>query len=145
MEIIRFLHSWNRWIVVVIAVVAVIYFALGWLQKRPWDKNAGLLIRVFPILMDIQWGLGILLIGTFAFASGSFSMDTVIRHMWEHGFTMTIAVVIGHLSAIWRKRDLPDAIRYRNNLFVVLAVLVVIILGIGVLPSLIQWRFFTGA
>jgi hypothetical protein len=145
MDILRFLHSWNRWLIVVVAVVAVVYFALGWLQKRPWDKNAGLLIRVFPILMDIQWLLGLLLIGAFAFASGNFSFQTIIRHMWEHGFAMTIAVVVAHLSAIWRKRELPDDIRYRNNLFVVVGTIVVIILGIFVLPAAIQWRFFTGA
>lgn len=139
MDFLRLLHSWNRWLLVIVAIAAIVYFAYGLLQKRSWDKNANLLMRVFPILVDIQWALGLLFfLQTWAQQGG------MVRHGWEHAFTMTIAVVVAHLSAMWKRKELPDSVRYRNNLLVVIGVLVIVFVGIMVLPQFIQWRFYTG-
>ncbi|MFN8371579.1 MAG: hypothetical protein U0694_01695 [Anaerolineae bacterium] len=140
MDFLRLLHSWDRWLLLVVAVVAIAYFALGLLQKRAWDKNAALLLRVFPILVDIQWLLGLL----FFFQTWA-QQNGMARHGWEHAFTMTIALIIAHVPMAWRRKELPDNVRYRNNLLVVVGVVVVVFLGITVLPSVIQWRFYTGA
>ncbi len=139
MDFLRLLHSWNRWLVLIVAIVALVYFALGLLQKRSWDKNAALLARVFPIIVNIQWLLGVLfLLQTWAQQGG------VAPPIWGHALTMTIAGGIAGMTAMWRKRELPDDIRYRNHLLVVIVVLIVIFIGITLLPAFIQWRFYTG-
>ncbi|NWF70193.1 MAG: hypothetical protein HXY40_13995 [Chloroflexi bacterium] len=145
MDILRLLHSWNRWLLLVVIVVAVIYFLIGWLQKRPWDSRASTLVRVFPILVDIQWALGLLFFLQLAFSSGSFDLGVLGRHNWEHAFTMTIALLLAHVPMMWRKRAMSDEKRYRNHFLVVVGLVAVIVLGIFVLPSVIQWRFYTGA
>jgi heme A synthase len=139
MDFLRLLHSWNRWLLVIVVIAALVYFAWGLLQKRSWDKNADLLMRVLPILVDIQWLLGLLFfLQTWAQQGG------MSRHGWEHAFWMTLTLVVAHVPMAWRKRDLPDSIRYRNNLLVVIGVVVLVLVGIMTLPSPIQWRFYTG-
>ena len=39
-ELLRFAHSWLRWVVVIVAVVAFIYMLMGVLQSRGYDKAA---------------------------------------------------------------------------------------------------------
>lgn len=135
--IFQFLHSWARWIFLVAAVVALGYFALGWLQKRVWDRRAQLIQTVFTIMMDVQWLLGLLLFIVWGAMTG-----LGFRYRWEHLFMQTVALVVAHLPMIWRKKELPDATRYQRALLVVVAVLVLIIVGIFTLPGAIQWRFY---
>ena len=49
MDVVLTIHSINRWAIVVVAAVAVIRFAIGWLGKqdyRPMDRG----------LMSALWG-----------------------------------------------------------------------------------------
>src|SRR5688572_31285129 len=54
-------HSWVRWAIVVLAVVAVLRAITGWQNRRPWmkaDERAGLLLGIG---VDLQVVLGLLL------------------------------------------------------------------------------------
>lgn len=136
-EISRFLHSWTRWLLLIVVVVALGYFLLQWLQNGAWTKRAQTLLTVFSSLIGTQWLLGILLLVVYG-SQTSFGQ----RHFWEHLFTQTIALFVAHLHFMWRRRQFTDRIRYRNGLLLIIAVLVLIMIGIVVLPQGIQWRFY---
>ena len=49
----------------------------------------------------------------------------------EHAITMIIAAVVAHLPARWKNVD--DKTRFRNNLFVIVAVIVLVVIGVSLL------------
>ena len=73
--------------------------------------------------MDLQALLGIiLLIGL-----------GIERFRIEHAIIMIIAIVILHLSVLWRNKS--DYVRYRNNLLAIVVSMIVVVIGVGVLPQ----------
>ena len=136
-QIFRFLHSWNRWLLVVVTLLTLLYFARGWLTSQPWTKYAQRLLSIFSGLVDLQWLLGLILLISFGSMTGF-----GIRHYWEHLIIQTIAVVVAHLHVRWRKQALEDRGRYQRGFLLVIGVLVLLFVGISVLPAGIQWRAF---
>ena len=123
------LHSWVRWLIVLVAVLAVAKFAYGWMNKATLDKMDRGLMSGFSGLIDLQALLGILLI---------LGMGWNQAYRIEHAITMIVAAVLAHVPMRWRKDTSATALR--NNLFVVVGVVIVMIVGIGVLPGL-RWMF----
>jgi uncharacterized membrane protein YphA (DoxX/SURF4 family) len=117
------IHSIVRWIVVVVAVIALLKFAAGWLGKMPFQSMDRGLMAGFTGLLDLQLLLGIILLIVLG----------IERYRLEHAFTMIIALVLVHLARRWR--EAPDAIRFRNNFLVILAAILLIIAGVLVLPQ----------
>lgn len=123
------LHSLVRWIVVLVALVAIVKFALGWLQKANAQKIDRTLMSAFSGLVDLQILLGLVLL----LMTGDFSMPRI-----EHLVTMIVAAVVAHLPMRWRNDTSTKALR--NNLLVVVAVIVLVVAGIASLPGN-RWFF----
>lgn len=111
-------HSWLRWIVVIVGVVVVIKFCLGWLGNQDWKPLDTRLAALFPMLIDIQLLLGLLLyfvlspITTGALGNFGAAMSNPIQRFYavEHIFMMLIAVVVAHIgSALVKKRATATA------------------------------------
>jgi hypothetical protein len=127
MDILLTLHSLLRWVLVAVMAVTAIVLLLAWL--RPSDSGMDRrLMTVFLGVLDTQVLLGIILIVWMGATGGGFA-----RHQIEHAITMLVAVFVAHLSARWRKAEV--AVRARNNFFVLLGVLVLIVLGVNALPQ----------
>jgi hypothetical protein len=122
-------HSILRWIIVLVAVIAIVKFALGWLRGMEFKGMDRGLMSGFSGLMDLQVTLGIIFLLWSGIGAGAgFPMYRI-----EHGITMIIAAVVAHLSARWKNAD--AATRFRNNLFVILASIVLVVVGISTLPG----------
>jgi hypothetical protein len=101
-------HSWLRWVVLLLGVVAVARAAAGRFGRRPWtpaDDAAG---RWFVISIDLQALIGLLLY--FFFSSFTMSAwrdmagamaDAVIR-FWavEHVIGMLAATIFAHVARV---------------------------------------------
>ena len=121
MNIILALHNINRWLIIIVGLIAIIKFAAGWLRKQqflPMDRG---LMSGFTGLLDLQLLLGIILIINAGFS----------RTFVEHAFAMLIAVVVAHLSALWR--NVSDTVKFRNNFAAVAGALIIIHLGLAVI------------
>jgi hypothetical protein len=138
MVIARVLHSWTRWIFLIVALVALVMFILGLIQKRAWDKRANTLLNIYSSVLGLQWLFGLILLVSWGSIIG-FNQ----RHFWEHLTVQTIAVIVANAHHGWRRRELPDAARWRNGLLAIVISLALIIVGIILLPVDIQWRFYT--
>ena len=138
MVIARVLHSWTRWAFLIVAIAALVVFILGLIQKRAWDKRANTLLNVYSSVLSLQWLFGVILLISWGSIIG-FNQ----RHFWEHLTVQTIAVIVANAHHGWRRRELPDAARWRNGLLVIVISLALIMVGIMLLPVDIQWRFYT--
>lgn len=114
------IHGEVRWLVVLAAVVVIIKFLIGWLGKRNYASVDRTLLTVLTILLDINvlLGLVILLFG------GGFTGPRL-----EHATTMILAAIAAHMTAIWRKSS-DSSLKYRNQLFMVLLAVVLVIFGV---------------
>lgn len=140
MDILRFLHSGVRWLVLLVALVNLVYFALGWLQGRHYDRTARRLMSAFGGVISLQWLIGVIFLIVLGGQTG-----LGVRHYWEHLTVMTVAVFVANVPNILRRRELNDKQRYLVNLGSVIAVIVLVVIGISLLPEAIRWRFFLPA
>ena len=128
MNILLAIHSLIRWIILSIAIVAIVKFAIGWLRGGAFKGMDRGLTSGFSGLMDLQATLGIILLLVLGFSeSGGFPIYRIV-----HGLIMIAAAVIGHLPTRWKTA--PDAIRFRNTLFCILGSLLLVIVGVLSLP-----------
>jgi uncharacterized membrane protein YphA (DoxX/SURF4 family) len=133
MDILLVIHSIFRWVVVLAGLVALVKFAIGWLGNREFSQFDDRLSRVFPILVDIQVTLGIILLIWGTLAGEGLPLSRV-----EHAVIMLVVAFVAHMTARWG--DAPDAIRFRNRFLVVLGTLLLIFVGVTVLPGgLSRW------
>jgi hypothetical protein len=134
----RHTHSLVRWIVVVVAIVALAKLALGLVQKSSYDTLTRRILVIFSGVTTLQWVIGL----AFLIVLGGIT-GFGIRHYWEHLFVMTVALGLSHMHNSKRWRDKADDIRYRNALIVVVAVIVLVVIGVALLPQ--GWRLFPPA
>ena len=114
------LHGGVRWLVVLIAVVAIVKFGLGWIRKSEFKGMDRGLMAAFTGLLDLNLLLGLVLL---------FGMGATVPYRMEHAFTMILALVAAHLSAIWRRSD-DSTRKFRNNLIVIAAASLLIVSGV---------------
>ncbi len=128
MNVLLSIHSIIRWLIVVVGLIALVKFALGWLRN---DRFAGMdrgLTSGFSGLIDLQTVLGIIFLLWSGLAGAGFPIYRI-----EHTTTMLIAAVVAHLPMRWK--NAPDKIRFRNTFVVILVTAVLIFAGVMRLPG----------
>lgn len=121
-NMIFYTHSGWRYIVIVVLVVAVAMMLIGWLGKRRWgvwDQRIGM---ITPIVIDIQWLLGLILwiiIGL-----------PMAGHFMEHIVTMTLALIAAHIGWSRTKRATDDGVKFRTA--AITYIVAGILVGLGV-------------
>ncbi len=128
MGIVLTLHSFVRWLIVLVALIGLVKFGLGYFRKQAPNQTDRALMSGLSGLVDLQALLGIILLGGTYLTTGSFAPYRI-----EHAITMIIAVIIVHQPMRWRKSE--DPIVLRNNALTIVAMLVVIFVGIVLLPQ----------
>src|SRR5690242_15932545 len=96
-DIILMAHSGWRYIVLIVLAVTIIKMILGILTKGSWSNFDEQLNRFTPIVLDIQFLLGIILWVIWLIQLGWSNMPPVARI--EHPVTMIIAIVIAHVTS----------------------------------------------
>ena len=124
MDFILTLHSIVRWAVVLVAVFAIVRFALvmaGRMQPSGMDRG---LMSGYTGLLDLNVLLGIILI------IGLGEWETV---QIEHALTNLIGVAVAHVFA-QRAKKMDDAkLKARTNLLGVVISLTIIVVGVALI------------
>lgn len=108
MLILREAHSGWRYIVLLVIGLALLKFLIGWLGKQQWGKFDRILGIATPIVIDIQWLLGLILwIMQQRWLGGSALVS------WEHPTTMTLALIAAHIGWSRAKRSTTDTAKYQ--------------------------------
>ena len=122
------IHSYVRWLIVIVAVIAAVKFAIGWLRGGAFQGMDRGLTSGFSGLIDLQVTLGLVYLIWNGLAVEGFPAFRI-----EHAVTMIIAAVVAHLPVRWKNAD--DKTRFRNSLFIILDVLIIIFIGVVRLPK----------
>ena len=128
MNILLMIHSILRWVILLVAVIAIVVFLVSWLRRSQLQGVDRGLMSGFSGLMDLQATLGIVLLVWSGLAGVGFP-----RYRLEHSLIMILAAVVAHLSA--RSKNAEEPIRYRNYFLIILASLLLVLIGISVLPG----------
>jgi hypothetical protein len=121
-------HSGLRSLILLVAAVAVVKFAIGWLQGSEFKGMDRGLTSAFSGLMDLQVTLGLIFLLWDGFTGRGFPLFRI-----EHAVVMVIAAVVGHLPMRWKNAESKN--RFRNTLFAIIASILLVIVGIAMLPG----------
>lgn len=128
MNILLMAHSGIRWLVLLVAAIAIAKFFIGWLSRGPFKGVDRGLMAGFSGLMDLQVALGIIFLLWSGFSGAGFPGYRI-----AHTVIMVIATALAHMSARWKTAD--DATLFRNNVFVIAGALILVLIGISILPG----------
>lgn len=124
------LHNLLRWVVLVVAILAIAV-AAGAGSKRAWPPRLANLSRVFTISMDVQFLVGLVLYlflsplttGAFRNVSAAMQSPEIRFFLVEHAPAMLLAVILVHIGASrGRRKESPR----QALVFWVIALLVVL-------------------
>jgi hypothetical protein len=115
-------HSGWRWIVIVVLGLALIRYVVALATRSQWTNLDDWLLRVTPIVLDIQVLLGLVL--------------WIMRAGWmrerlvsiEHPVIMLLVVVAAHITSTRVRRATTDGTKFRTALigFAITAVLLTV-------------------
>lgn len=121
MKMLFYAHSGLRYLVLLMGLVAVAYFAYGLATRRPVDKSVRIIGSSFVGFLDLQILLGTIL---------AFTWPVLDGRIWTHLVTMLLAAGVAHvLLVVNRRRPNPN---YALPLAAVAGALVLVFIGIVV-------------
>ena len=126
MDTLLLIHSFVRWIIILVAVIIIVKFAIGWAANSLFKAMDRGLTSAFSGLMDLQVTLGLIYLIWNGIAVSGFPMYRIL-----HGVTMIIAAAVAHLPS--RFKNLNDKLRFQYSLFAVVGSLILVGIGISFL------------
>ena len=137
-QIILATHNLLRWVIVILAVYALVRLILGWVQNRNWVQPDQKAVTFFTIALDIQLLVGLLLYFVFsdlikaAFSDFGAAMSNQVLRFFtvEHSLLMVFAVIIAHVANAAGKKDLTDAKKFQRVTLLLGLAVVLIIAGV---------------
>ena len=127
MGILLVIHSAVRWAIIVIAVIAIIKFALALVTNASFKGMDRGLSSGYSGLMDLQVTVGLIYF-IWTGIEGAGLPTYRILHM----IVMILAAALGHIPS--RLKSMPDKPRFQYSLFAIIGSLVLIGIGLSLLP-----------
>lgn len=132
------IHSWLRWVVLLLLIFQVLKSFFLWITKQKYLRKDKILTSVLVGLLDIQLLLGMVLyfflspISTKGIENIGAAMKDATTRFWtvEHFFMMLVAIILAHLGKIKSQKELEDARKFKIQALYFFACLLLIIIGI---------------
>ena len=122
MNVVLMVHSIVRWLVVLVAVIAVVRYALVMAGKAQSSGMERGLMSGYTGLLDLNVLLGVILI----IGLGEWEAVQI-----EHAVTNIIGVVVAHFFAQRAKKIEDPKLKARTNLLGVVISLAIIVVGVA--------------
>jgi hypothetical protein len=130
------IHSWLRWVVLLVGLLALARAFAGRSRGRPWNRADDLVIAIFIGVLDLQMLIGLIMYFVFSPITktgiqdiGAAMANTGLR-FWtvEHPFGMIVAIALAHIGRA-RIRKATDAVRRHRIalIFFALALIAIVI------------------
>jgi hypothetical protein len=129
------LHSWLRWAVILLGLIATIRAIAGAWSKRPWVAMDDRVSKLFGRTLDLQMLLGLVLyfflspITKAAMSDFGGAMGVSAMRFWavEHWLGMVIAIALVHVGIARAKRAPDGPAKHRTlAIFFTLAMLAIL-------------------
>jgi hypothetical protein len=128
MDTLLTIHTAIRWAIVIIAVLVIVKFAIGWAGNSSFKGMDRGLAAGFSGLMDAQVLLGFVYFFWSGFAGAGFP-----GYRWLHMIIMIAAAALAHVPA--RLKSLTGKLRFQYSLFAILGALVLVFVGVAVVVA----------
>lgn len=129
-------HSYLRWVVLLLALLVLVRALLGVMQRRPWTPDDDKAVKLFGISLDTQLLVGLIIyffLSPFTMSAwsdiGGAMRDATTRFIViEHQFGMLLAVAFTHIGRARIRKAMEGAKKHRTALiFIGLALLVMLV------------------
>jgi uncharacterized membrane protein YozB (DUF420 family) len=115
-------HNILRWIVLILAVIALVRAFSGWFGRREWTETDRKVGTFFGVSLDVQLLLGLILyfalspITRAAFQDFGAAMRNDVARFFvlEHFLYMVLAVVFAHVGSVTSRRATEDVNKHRR-------------------------------
>lgn len=121
----RNIHSWTRWLVLILALIVIFKAVSGWLSRKTFEKQDNLLGASFVGSMHLQLLLGLLLYFVFSpmglKAISELGMGPVMKNAemryWavEHISVMILAVILAQVGRTLSKKASTDVEKHKKS------------------------------
>lgn len=138
MNILVILHSWLRWILLVLLLASIVKSLSGLSGKKTLsagDKKLWLFTMI-SAHTTLLIGLILLFFGTYGITKGvpagtSVMKDATYRFFWvEHPLLMIIAITFITIGRGQAKKSIPDAVKYKKAFWFFVIALILILAAI---------------
>lgn len=124
-------HSYLRWVVLILALITVIKYLNGWLQKKQFTSSENKISLFYSIAMDIQLIVGLVLYLFLSPITNSFHIDMkdTFSRFWgmEHIAMMVIAIALVHIGKVMVKKAKTDAARFsKGTIYFMLSLIIML-------------------
>lgn len=130
-----FIHSWLRWIFLLVALIVIVKSFIGWMGNKEYAKSDNGLAASFVGIMHLQFLLGIILyiflspITEAAFQNFGAAMKNPAMRYWavEHISMMIIALVIAQIGRTKAKKAVESLKKFKTQaIFFTIALILVL-------------------
>ena len=129
-EIFKDIHSWFRYVLFVLVLLAIIQSLIGWLGKKAYTEGNRKVNLFAMISADMQLLFGIVLyfLSPFVqFNSGTMKNDTTRYFTVEHWVMMLIAIALIHIGHSRSKKAITPENKHKSiAILYIIAILVII-------------------
>ncbi len=125
-------HSYLRWVVLILALITVVKYLIGWLQKKSFTASENKISLFYSIAMDIQLIVGLVLYLFLSPITNSFHIDMkdTFSRFWgmEHITMMILSVALVHIGRVVVKKAKTDAARFsKGTIYFLLSLLIMLV------------------
>lgn len=136
--VVKSLHNIIRWVVLILAILAVVRAYMGWFGKREWQEQDRKIGSFVAMSIDIQLLLGLILyfvlspITTGALRDFGAAMGVTNSRFFalEHPLMMLLSVVFAHLGSILPRRTEDSTAKFKRAAIWFTLTLLMVLLGI---------------
>jgi hypothetical protein len=135
-------HSWLRWLVLLLAILLIIRSVMGWLGKKSYGVGDNRLAVFFIMFMHLQLTIGLILYFflspkvQIALQNMGAAMKNPELRAWsvEHITMMVLAVVVAQLGRSFSKKRSDATLKHRTLAIYTIIALILMLAGI-------PWKF----
>ncbi len=134
-DIFLLLHSWLRWVVLILAIIVIIKSFIGWKGNKTYGKADNALSASFMGMLHLQLLIGLILyfflspITQAAFADFGGAMGDASQRYWavEHILMMIIGVVVAQIGRTKSKKATLDSNKFKTAaIFYTIAIIIIL-------------------
>ena len=133
-----YLHSINRWLVLITALIVLVQSFTGWQSRRPYTKGNNIVHAAFLGFVHLQLLSGLLLYFVFSpvtqqiFADFGGAMKNASLRFWavEHTLGMIIGTILAQVGRTLSKKAPSDVLKHKKAFIYTLIAIIIIFLSI---------------
>ena len=134
-DFLLFLHSWTRWIILILGLIVIIQGYSGWKGNKLFLKGHNTRSAIFVGFFHLQVLMGLIIyfalspVVQTAFEDFGVAMKNSDLRFWavEHGFIMIVAAVVAQIGRIKIKKAASDVLKHKATFVYFLIALILVL------------------